>query len=101
MLDIGCGTGEATSSLMNRVSGVKEIYAVDRSSKFISYAKQINRDIDILYKQMDAEDEWPEAWKNKFTMVIIYFNYLCFGGSVISTFKLNAAQIAGVVALRY
>lgn len=69
MLDIGCGTGEATNSLAQRLPNIKEICAVDRSREFIDLAKEVNTDPDIHYRCMNAEDEWPSKWNQKFTMV--------------------------------
>lgn len=69
VLDIGCGTGEATSSLAQRVPFVKEICAVDKSREFIDYAQEMSEDVDINYQCLNAEDDWPLTWEQKFTMV--------------------------------
>lgn len=69
VLDIGCGTGEATTTLLDRLPQVDQICAIDKSSEFIEYATEANSDAQIFYKHMDAEDEWSEDWSNKFTLV--------------------------------
>ena len=69
VLDIGCGTGEATTTLLDRLPQVEQSFAVDKSSEFIEYATETNNDSQILYRHMDAEDEWSKDWSNKFTLV--------------------------------
>jgi len=71
VLDIGCGTGEATTQLLNILPDVVEIEAVDMSANFISYAQEFNRDETISFSCMNVESEWAEEWNNKFTMVSI------------------------------
>ncbi|XP_067946991.1 trans-aconitate 2-methyltransferase-like [Watersipora subatra] len=74
VLDIGCGTGEATSSLAERLSCGTEICAVDRSREFIDYAQDSNMDTDISYQCLNVEEEWPQCWEEKYTMV--FSNYV-------------------------
>lgn len=69
VLDIGCGTGEASNSLMQRLPSVKEMRAIDRSREFIEFAEEVNENADIAYQCMNAEDEWPLAWQHKYTLV--------------------------------
>lgn len=59
---------------MRRVPSVKEVIAVDRSLKFINFAREMNEDQNILYECMNVEDEWQEEWKQKYTMVNYYID---------------------------
>lgn len=69
ILDIGCGTGEATNCLMQYLPFTKSVTAIDRSIEFIDYAREVNASPRITYECLNAEKDWPKEWREKFTMV--------------------------------
>lgn len=69
ILDIGCGTGEVTTSLLHRFDNVDHITGIDMSPVFIDYANSVNEEEHITYQRLNAESEWPSVWDNKFTVV--------------------------------
>lgn len=60
-------------SLLDRLPQADEICAVDKSREFIEYAKEGNDCSEIYYKHMDVEEEWPQSWNNKFSLVSMQF----------------------------
>lgn len=69
VLDVGCGTGEVTASLVNWFDNVNHITGIDMSAEFIDYANFVNEEEHITYQRLNAESEWPASWENKFTVV--------------------------------
>lgn len=68
ILDIGCGTGEATIDLLTKFN-TAEITAIDMSKEFIELARNMNKYDEIEFIQMNAESNWPAKWEKKFTLV--------------------------------
>ena len=68
VLDIGCGTGEATVELLDKLS-IADITAVDVSAEFIELARNVNKYKQVEFTQMNVELPWPVNWEQKFTLV--------------------------------
>lgn len=73
ILDVGCGTGEATSSLLDRFDNVNDITAIDVSPEFIDYANSNKDDERISFVKMNAESEWPLVWTGRFNVVSVFW----------------------------
>lgn len=69
ILDIGCGTGEASILLKERIGTVKEFIGIDKSAEFIDFAATFRTSENSLFKRMNAESDWPVEWNSKFTLV--------------------------------
>lgn len=73
VLDYGCGTGTTSCELADRV---KEIHAVDISSKMIEVAKEKALDRNIGNVKFEHADTLDERYKNESFDAILAFNVL-------------------------
>lgn len=68
VLDVGCGTGYGAYIL--KKSGANSVYAIDKSSEVIDYAKELFSDKKIYFQVGDVED--LKIYKKRFNMIVAF-----------------------------
>ncbi|XP_074643632.1 juvenile hormone acid O-methyltransferase-like [Tubulanus polymorphus] len=71
VLDIGCGSGEVTNFLQNKINGVDRIFGFDKSASMVEFARSKNSNPRIEYSVADVTkpDTFKPEWQQKFDLI--------------------------------
>ncbi|XP_074658682.1 trans-aconitate 2-methyltransferase-like [Tubulanus polymorphus] len=74
VLDIGCGTGEVTNVLLNRINDVENLIAFDKLESMVKFARSENPNPKIEYVIADVTkpESFSPEWRQKFDLITAF-----------------------------
>ncbi|XP_074653062.1 juvenile hormone acid O-methyltransferase-like [Tubulanus polymorphus] len=75
VLDIGCGSGEVTNTILNEINDVENVIAFDKNESMIEFArlKYPNPKIEYLVADVIKPDSFRPEWRQEFDLITSFF----------------------------